>query len=129
MKDWSKAVKRRKNDLILIFAALLLAAALWGALAVFRSEGAYALVTVNGEEYGRYALDKDTQQSIISGEHSNLLVISEGGARISEADCPDKLCVNQGEIRYSGQSIICLPHKVVVEIVGGERSNIDAVVR
>ncbi|MBS7403219.1 MAG: NusG domain II-containing protein [Oscillospiraceae bacterium] len=129
MKDWSKAVKRRKNDLILIFAALLLAAALWGALAVFRSEGAYALVTVNGEEYGRYALDKDTQQSIISGEHSNLLAISEGGARISEADCPDKLCVNQGEIRYSGQSIICLPHKVVVEIVGGERSNIDAVVR
>lgn len=129
MKDWSKAVKRRKNDLILILAALLLAAALWGALAVFRSEGAYALVTVNGEEYGRYALDKDTQQSIISGEHSNLLVISEGGARISEADCPDKLCVNQGEIRYSGQSIICLPHKVVVEIVGGERSNIDAVVR
>lgn len=129
MKDWSKAVKRRKNDLILIFAALLLAAALWGALAVFRSEGAYALVTVNGEEYGRYALDKDTQQSIISGEHSNLLVISEGGARISEADCPDKLCVNQGEIRYSGQSIICLPHKVVVEIIGGERSNIDAVVR
>lgn len=129
MKDWSKAVKRRKNDLILIFAALLLAAALWGALAVFRSEGAYALVTVNGEEYGRYALDKDTQQSIISGEHSNLLVISEGGARISEADCPDKLCVNQGEIRYGGQSIICLPHKVVVEIVGGERSNIDAVVR
>lgn len=129
MKDWSKAVKRRKNDLILIFAALLLAAALWGALAVFRSEGAYALVTVNGEEYGRYALDKDTQQSIISGEHSNLLVISEGGARISEADCPDKLCVNQSEIRYSGQSIICLPHKVVVEIVGGERSNIDAVVR
>ena len=129
MKDWSKAVKRRKNDLILIFAALLLAAALCGALAVFRSEGAYALVTVNGEEYGRYALDKDTQQSIISGEHSNLLVISEGGARISEADCPDKLCVNQGEIRYSGQSIICLPHKGVVEIVGGERSNIDAVVR
>ncbi|MGM9527013.1 MAG: NusG domain II-containing protein [Oscillospiraceae bacterium] len=122
-------MKRRKNDLILIFAALLLAAALWGALAVFRSEGAYALVTVNGEEYGRYALDKDTQQSIISGEHSNLLVISEGGARISEADCPDKLCVNQGEIRYSGQSIICLPHKVVVEIIGGERSNIDAVVR
>ena len=129
MKDWSKAVKRRKNDLILILAALLLAAALWGALAVFRSEGVYALVTVNGEEYGRYALDKDTQQSIISGEHSNLLAISEGGARISEADCPDKLCVNQGEIRYSGQSIICLPHKVVVEIVGGERSNIDAVVR
>jgi len=48
-------------------------------------------------------------------------VFIEGGeAYLKEADCPDGLCVGMGKISRSGQSIICLPHKVVVDIVGGD---------
>ena len=45
-------------------------------------------------------------------------MIRDGGARIEEASCPDRLCVGMGVIRRAGQSIICLPNQVVVEIVG-----------
>ena len=48
---------------------------------------------------------------------TNELVIEDGEARLTEADCPDSLCVNMGRISRSGQSIICLPHQVVVRIV------------
>ena len=49
---------------------------------------------------------------------TNLLVIRDGAAWIEEADCPDALCVGMGRVRRVGQSVVCLPHKVVVEIVG-----------
>ena len=48
----------------------------------------------------------------------NTLVINGGKASIVSADCPDKLCVHQQEISKAGESIICLPHKLVVRIEG-----------
>ena len=55
-----------------------------------------------------------------------VLVIENGACAITEADCPDKLCVGMGKIHYSGQSIICLPHQVVIAIVG-ENPEIDEI--
>ena len=56
----------------------------------------------------------------------NLLVIEGGEAWLSEADCPNGLCVKTGKIRYAGQSIVCLPHKLAVRILGGAAA-LDAV--
>ena len=53
----------------------------------------------------------------------NRLIIENGRAYMQEADCPDKLCVKQGNISMKGQSIICLPHKVVAEIVADDSAN------
>ena len=44
---------------------------------------------------------------------------------MSEADCPDRLCVKQGEITNGIYPIVCLPHRLTVRIV--ENSGIDAV--
>ena len=87
------------------------------------------LVTVDGEVLGEYSLDEDTEIRIGDNEKYNLLLIKDGVAQISEASCPDKLCVNQGKISFDGQSLICLPNKVVVEVKGGEQSNYDAVAK
>ena len=46
----------------------------------------------------------------------NHLVIQDGCARIEEADCPDKLCVKQGTVSESGESLVCLPNRVVVAV-------------
>ena len=47
---------------------------------------------------------------------------------MEDADCPDRLCVKQGRIKKVGESIVCLPHKVVIEIVGEkEEAGVDAV--
>lgn len=46
----------------------------------------------------------------------NIVVIEHGKAFVREANCPDKICVNHSEISNVGESIICLPHKLIVEI-------------
>ena len=120
---------KRKNDILLAALVIALAALLWFGLRLTRSEGAYVLVTVDGEIFGEYPLDEDTEIRIGEGEEFNLLVIKGGEAHIAEASCPDKLCVNQGKISFDGQSLICLPNKVVVEVKGGEQSDYDAVAK
>ena len=45
---------------------------------------------------------------------------------MAEADCPDRLCVRRGPVRYAGETIICLPHKLVVTVRSG-LSGYDAV--
>lgn len=60
----------------------------------------------------------------------NLLVIKDGKASMKEADCPDKICVAHKPICKKGETIVCLPHKVVVEVRGEDHhDDIDAIAR
>ncbi len=125
----AQTVKKRKNDIILVAAIGLVAILLWLGIHLSQKEGAYVNVTINGAEFGKYPLDTDTEIRIGDGSTYNVLVIKDGEAEVAEASCPDKLCVHQGKVHYNGQSIICLPNKAVFEIVGGEKSKVDAVVK
>ena len=108
-----------KNDLILILALLTAAAAVWGVFRITAKKGACAVVLIDGTETARYPLDENIRVDIkTDGGHVNTLVIEDGRAFIESADCPDCLCVKQGRISEEGQSVICLPHKVVVRIEG-----------
>ncbi len=119
----------KKADIVLV-AVVILAAAISLFLGHFlKHEGTYATVSVDGSVVVEYTLDEDGTYEI-SGANGgrNLLVIEDGKAYLSEADCPDLLCVKQGTISKVGESIICLPHKVVIEITGeGKHTEIDAV--
>ena len=53
----------------------------------------------------------------------------DGTADITEADCPDKLCVHQRAISKTKETIVCLPNKVVVEVTGSEESELDSVAK
>ena len=57
----------------------------------------------------------------------NYLVIKDGYADITEANCPDKLCAKQKKISLDRETIVCLPNKVVVEIISNSSSDVDAV--
>ena len=122
-------MKKHKNDVILLTVLIIAAALIWGVTRLTQKDGAYAVVTVDGSVYGTYPLNTDTEMRIGDNEHYNILVIKDGMAEITEASCPDKLCVKQGSAEYDGQSIICLPNKVVVEIKGGKTSSYDAVAK
>ena len=122
-------MKKRKNDLILAAIVIVLAALLWFGVRLTQREGAYVVVTVDGELFGQYPLDTNTEVRIGDEDKYNLLVIKDGEAQFVKASCPDKLCVNQGKISFDGQSIICLPNKAVAEIKGGEQSDYDAVAK
>lgn len=110
--------KKRRADLYLIGGLLLAGLLLAGGLFLFRKEGAVAVVTVNGAEVARYPLDRDGVYVLNGG--SNTLVIRDGGACITNADCPDRLCEKQGVVRYAGQTVTCLPNRVQVRVIGGE---------
>ena len=114
-------MRRHGKDLWLIGGFLAAGLILLLILLLTQGQGARVEVRVSGMVVATYALDKDGSYRIEGKDGgTNLLVIRDGTASVTEADCPDKLCVGMGKIRYSGQSIICLPHEVVISITGGE---------
>lgn len=120
------ADKKLRNDLILIAALLLIAGVLYLALNLGRQEGGVAVVRVDGVEVERHSLSVNGTFPLNGG--SNILVIEDGKAWLSDADCPDLLCVKQGKIHYTGQVITCLPNRLTVTVEGGESDGVDLVV-
>ena len=106
------------NDIILIAAVLLIAAIGLAAYLIFAKNGERVVVTLDGEHYADYPLDEDISLTINAkdGVGTNLLVISDGRAYVTEASCPDLICVNHRPIWREGEAIVCLPNKVVVSI-------------
>lgn len=85
-------------------------------------------VQVNGIVQGRYSLHSNQSIEIKGIRGSNLLVIEDGAAYMESATCPDKICVHHTKISHSGESIVCLPNKVVVTVTGNPDSgSVDAV--
>ena len=116
---------KKRADLILVVALLLLAGILYLTMNANRQEGGVAVVRVNGVETERHSLAVDGTFSLNGG--TNILVIRDGQAWLSEADCPDLLCVKQGKIHYTGQVITCLPNRLTVTVEGGESNGVDLV--
>ena len=104
----------KKGDIAVI--AIITAAAIILALTVFKSGGKYVTVTMGGKEYGKYSLQENQTVKIRSELGQNQLVIKNGKAYFTHSDCPDKTCQKQGEICDEGETIVCLPHKVVAEV-------------
>ena len=108
-----------KNDLILIGVLILCGAIISLALLLTRHEGNQVVVSVDSQIVASFSLDKDITYEIegYEGGH-NTHIIKDGVAYMSDASCPDHLCMGMGKISKAGQSIICLPNRVVVEIKG-----------
>ena len=116
LKNGKNAKKRIINDIILASAVLILAVVLIIAYRALTSDGTYAAVIIDGKESGAYLLSEDTEALIETKHGTNLLVIKDGKAKVTEADCPDLVCVRHREISLVGESIVCLPHRLVIEI-------------
>ena len=114
-------------DIILICILLVLALSVFLVVELTRREGAYVVVSIDGGEVCRYSLSEDGEFTLNGG--TNTLVISGGKAYISEADCPDGLCISQGKISRTGQTVVCLPNRVMLRIVGAEDADVELEVR
>lgn len=124
--------KAGKKDILLILGILAVAVCSGLLLEGYRrstTREPVAVVTVNGREYGRYPLDQDREERIELPDGSyNIMVIEDGTVDVSDASCPDRICVNHKKISKRNESIICLPNRVVVQIENGEDAGLDAVV-
>lgn len=121
----------KKRDFILIGAVLVLALLCWlipRAAGIFAGEEASQVrITVGGEEYGTYSLSEDQTIEI---NDTNICEIKDGEVNMTQADCPDQLCIHQGPIHIQGETIVCLPNRVVVEITGNDKEEqLDGIVQ
>ena len=105
-----------KKDIILI--AVIIAASVIAAFIAFTTshEGSTVVITVSGEEYGRYPIDTDRVITVDTGSGINEITINNGEAYVSYADCPQGICAHHKPVSRSGESIICVPHEVVISI-------------
>ena len=113
------------NDLLLLLGILVIA--FLGAIGVqilSVKEAERIQVSVDGQVFGVYSLHKDQEIKI---NDTNYLIIKDGVADMIEADCPDQICVNQKAISKTGETIVCLPNKVIVDVKGVESGELDAV--
>ena len=83
-------------------------------LAVAPKAGAFAEVYLDGELYQTLPLNKD---AVVELDHLKI-VVSGGAVSVKDADCPDKICEKSGAISKAGQTIVCLPNRVVIKITG-----------
>lgn len=122
-----------KKDIILAAAVLAAAVVL---LLVYQvqhnsergeSIGGVLEITVDGELYGVYPLDQNQEINVVSSYGKNTVVIEDDTAYVTEADCPDKICVGMQKISRDGEMICCLPHRLILTVRGTESAGYDAV--
>ncbi len=118
-------LKTHRNDVILIAVLIALGGALLLWLGLTRQVGGVARVQIDGETVMELPLSQDARVELGEPGRGNLLIIENGTARVERADCPDQVCVRQGAVRYNGESIVCLPHKLIVSIEGGVENGVD----
>ena len=120
-----------RNDIILIVGILIIAVIALIYLFVLREGGNRVVVTVGGKEFAQYPLSQDIDEDIYSGENGinhNRLIIKDGKAYVESANCPDGICVSHSQIHRKGESIVCLPHEVVITVIKADDNAPDLVI-
>ena len=108
--------------ILLLLAAAVAASAAYILLRPGDVSGARARITRDGAVVEEIDLDRvgEGRSFVLENESGrNTIRVEQGRICISEADCPDQVCVNQGWISDGTVPIICLPHKLMIQIIGG----------
>lgn len=123
-----RMMRKLKAD-ILVMVLIAVIAILFFLISYFTGQlsDGKVIIIQDGMRIGSYSLKEDRTISVSGEEGYNLILINNGNVKVSDADCPDKLCIKQQTIERNGESIICLPHKLVVLIESEEESDLDAV--
>ena len=131
----------RKADIILFIVLIALGLAASAALSLSRTAAgsdARVIIESGGSLYAEYPLGEDRTVIVPSPKegvsslavpddskpaseqftHYNVVVIQDGHVSVTEASCKNQVCVDHADISYSGESIVCLPNRMVVRIEG-----------
>ena len=119
----------RKKDLIIYLSILLLAGAVWiFHAAAHRQAGSAVQVSVDGTVTAIYPLSDSITAEINGYGNGRLtLVISDGKADVLCSSCPDLICVHHSPISHTGESIVCMPNRIVIEIIPDRQDGSPAI--
>ena len=115
----------KKKDFILIGAIVAVIAIAILVLSLTKKDGDYVIVRINGNEVAKYSLSQDGEYELNGG--TNVLRIENGKAYLVSANCPDHLCVKQGKVDQSGETITCLPNRLTVTVYSAEAGEVELV--
>ncbi len=116
-------------DKILIGGLVIVTLLSFPVISHFDHEGKSVVIESDGDGVGNFPLKKERLVPVKGTLGTTRVKITEGGVRIIDSPCPYKLCVKSGLIRRSGQTLICLPNRVIVRIGGDGAEAVDAVSR
>ncbi|MBE5799343.1 MAG: NusG domain II-containing protein [Clostridiales bacterium] len=125
----------KKKDLILIAALLVCAGVLYLISQVsLGAEATTIVVTLDGVETLRRPLAMENTYEIAQEDGSvNVIAVEDGAVFMKEANCRDGLCIRQGKMRNGAKTIVCLPHKLVVQLTGdapaSDNSDLDIIIQ
>ena len=125
----------KKRDIIIIALLLACALALYLVSQVSLSaEASTVVVTLDGEEVLRRPLAMEDTYEIAQEDGSvNVIAVKDGAVFMQEANCRDGLCIRQGKMRNGAKTIVCLPHKIVVQLTGdapvNDNSDLDIIIQ
>ena len=120
-------VKKRRLDIIILIVLIVIAIGSWIAVTVlFDVNGDYVEVIVDNHVQKVISLNDDGEYQVDDGEYSNIITIKNREVYMKSSDCPDQICVKQSKIKKQGESIICLPHKLVIRIASEEYPEVDS---
>ncbi|HBA92985.1 MAG TPA: NusG domain II-containing protein [Ruminococcaceae bacterium] len=120
----------KKADFIIIgVVAVIVSVLAFFLYFVNADSGSVVIVEKDGEVIETLSLEQDAERVYEFDGETNTLVIEDGKAKITDANCPDGICSQHKSINKSGESIICLPHKLVVTVSNDKENDddIDAV--
>ncbi|MBQ7950959.1 MAG: NusG domain II-containing protein [Clostridia bacterium] len=131
MKNFFLSGHFKKGDFIVFFC--IAGMVLISAILFYRpaAEAKQVVIYVNSEKYAAYQLDQPYDKNIKVPVNKNPkygynhIRIHDGVVTMVESTCPNGDCVKMGTIREAGDILVCLPHKLMVRLEGGEA--VDAV--
>lgn len=117
----------KKADIVLLIIILAVGIPLSVLSLAAGTAGDKVQISAEGEVYGIYPLDEDCEIEVTENGHTNHITIKGGQVSMSYSTCLNQVCVNTGAISETKDAIVCLPNRVVVEIISsGESKGGDA---
>lgn len=118
----------KKADVILAAALIVIGLAMSWFFSFGQTAGSELVITRAGKVFGTYPLSEDRTIEVKQDSHINKITIKNGQVSMSFSDCHGQDCVQQHAISQTGESIVCLPNKVMLEIRGG-KAEYDSIAR
>ena len=106
----------KKKEMIFFTVLLIVAVVFYIITSKSNTEHNTITVSIDGTVYKEFDLYQNQNYTIQTEQGYNVLQIQNHKATIIEADCPDQLCVQQKAVSHKGELIVCLPHKMVIEV-------------
>ena len=116
--------KLQKNDILLIAGIIMIAVISLVIQFLMPDSTGKLIIQIDGERIATYPLEEDREFEINDG--TNRVKIYDGKVQMIRADCPDQICVHHKSISRNHETIVCLPHKIVLIIESEKKSEVDA---